>query len=373
MSRRKNKQQQQKQRQNSQQRPNVSPQSQAQTQPQPAPPQPPQIQVKAPLPYLRYTRWLTILLFGIICIIGVIATKSGDSQGGPTYIITIVLTILSLLLTLLQTFFTIASYINQGGSSAAPQAQALNKRKPPLVDAGLVIVLAIGLVFSFFYPYQTPFTLNSLPPVGDKTKADDLYTNIIKGRTSDWKDTFDDAAHSRKDNGWTIYDQSTLGCQLTGGNLIARADKSGAVATCDETATRWSNFAYQIHIVGLDGNWGGIVFRSTKYDPTGPLYRFGINPTRQTFQELIQGNTSQKRAECNSVHLTECYSPFINQNGDNTLAVIAQNNDFYFYINGHFVDWITDGTNASGLLGAYSYNDNTNCTTTFDNAQVWGA
>ena len=289
------------------------------------------------------------------------------------YITTLFFSVLSVVLALLQTIGTFLSYRATQSTSSAPQPSKKRNSVTTFGDVFLVGVLLIFILGAFLFPYQTPISLTTPPPLGDKAKADMLYQTSILARKADWTNTFTDPARSRITNGWTFYSQPQLGCQLLDGGLVARAEKLGAIADCYATNMNESDFAYQISIPLQTGFLEkGIIFRAAGPNSSGELYRFGVNLNRQTFQFLVQVSTThQFNPVCNRAQLTECYNPAIRIHDRNSLTVIAQHSDFYFYINDTFVGQFTDTTRSRGIIGVFSYDRFSPSTARFENAQLW--
>jgi len=58
-------------------------------------------------------------------------------------------------------------------------------------------------------------------------------------------------------------------------------------------------------------------------------------------------------------------------NQPNTLTLVAQGNNLYFYINNQFTDTASDGTFTSGSIGVFGEDSSNPTDVAFANAKVW--
>jgi len=155
-------------------------------------------------------------------------------------------------------------------------------------------------------------------------------------------------------------------CRFTGGAYHVTSSAQKTIALCLATYTRFSNFAFQIHMNILKGDGGGIVFRADanpsqnyllKISPDGN-YEFDYYPDQS-------GTTAQAIASDSSTSLKA------GLNQDNIICVIARGDTMNFYFNGQYVTTAKDGSLTSGQIGVTA-DDGTNATeVAYTQAQVW--
>jgi hypothetical protein len=157
-------------------------------------------------------------------------------------------------------------------------------------------------------------------------------------------------------------------CTFSNGVYLATAPKPGFKVTCPSQSTTFSDFAFQIDIEILQGDCGGIFFRAT---PTsGMFYYFHVcrNGT-YTFFRYDKLYVEPQQLVSNT------YSTAINK-GDktNTIAVVAQEDRLYLYVNGQQVAHVNDPLYSNGQIGVVAADDAGASEPTkvvFSNAKVW--
>jgi hypothetical protein len=117
---------------------------------------------------------------------------------------------------------------------------------------------------------------------------------------------------------------------------------------CLSRKAEFKNFAYQAQMTLLNGDAGGIVFRSDSAVST--FYRFIIDSTGAYRLFSCKGCPGNQNAGT----LLVSADMGIKANQPNTLTVIAINNTIDVYINGQFVKSVNDATSGAGNLGVYA-------------------
>jgi hypothetical protein len=155
-------------------------------------------------------------------------------------------------------------------------------------------------------------------------------------------------------------------CRFTDGAYHVTSSTQQTVALCLAPNTRFSNFAFQVHMNILKGDGGGIVFRASANTSQNYLLKISSNGTYELDYYPDQtGTTAQALANDSSTLLKTGLDQ------DNTICVIAQGNTMNFYFNGHYITTVQDNSLASGQIGVTA-DDSTNATeVAYTAAQVW--
>ena len=192
---------------------------------------------------------------------------------------------------------------------------------------------------------------------------------------------------SLKQNGnkWQEYvnAQNGTACQfIKGAYHVTAAGGSASAGTCFAQATDFTNFTYQVQMMmlgaGTEYSGEGIVFRGNSQ--TGVYYYFEVyksghydftacfGPGKANCTVTISGYPNQTTS-------IPGFNAALNQT--NTLAVVAHDTTFDFYVNGkHALGPIYDGNFTHGMIGVYatggtSTGTNEKADVVFSNARVW--
>jgi serine/threonine protein kinase len=184
---------------------------------------------------------------------------------------------------------------------------------------------------------------------------------------------------------WQEYTDAQTGdsCQfINGAYHVISAGGSASAGTCFAQDTDFTNFTYQVQMMvqsaGTKFSGGGIVFRGNSQ--TGVYYYFEIyksgrydfmacfGPGKANCTVTISGYPKQAFS-------IPTFNPALNQT--NTLAVVAHNTAFDFYVNGqHVLGPIYDGNFTHGMVGVYATGGidagaTEKADVVFSNARVW--
>jgi hypothetical protein len=134
---------------------------------------------------------------------------------------------------------------------------------------------------------------------------------------------------------------------------------------CVSVQNTFSNFIYQINMTIVKGDSAGIVFRRQHGTDVFLFYyaTISLDGTYGIFYKNSKGGPDLK--------LAGGYSPSINKDQGNKLAIVAQGTDLDLYINGHFVVHVTDANRASGEIGVIAMPVNTPTEATFSHVELW--
>ncbi len=179
------------------------------------------------------------------------------------------------------------------------------------------------------------------------TIASNLYTQATSG-TPVLNDPLTD---NSKGNGWP--EGNT--CVFTGGAYHVRIEMKGYYEVCFPAPT-FSNFAFQVHMTILKGDYGGMVFRTNKANPFG--YRLALV---RTYADFNYGNTLLAKSTSFKANLNQAY----------VLTVIARGSSLSLYIDKHWMATVEDSSASSGGIGLMAGNFSGDSDVAFTNAEVW--
>lgn len=191
----------------------------------------------------------------------------------------------------------------------------------------------------------------------------DLYNQSTSG-TPVLDDTLSDNTGNGQWEGGTS--PILTGCTFVNGEYHVSEAQQGKFQPCFAHATQFSNIAYQVSITFNKGNraQGGLLFRA---DTTKNTYYFFHIGADGSYAFDLYGPNNQASTLISG--LSTAIIPGFGQ--ANQVAVIANGNHYYLYINQQYVDTVTDNTFTAGQIGVAVINISTPADATFSNAQVW--
>ena len=124
------------------------------------------------------------------------------------------------------------------------------------------------------------------------------------------------------------------------------------------------NFALQVQMTIIKGDYGGVFFRA---DSTGVnYYLWSIDQTGSYALEVYKNDSLLNTLSSSS---TSAFKTGLHQ--FNLITVVAQGSNFYLYVNGQFVINVNDTNYTSGQFGMVA-GDTTNATeVAFSNLKIW--
>jgi hypothetical protein len=139
--------------------------------------------------------------------------------------------------------------------------------------------------------------------------------------------------------------------------------QKGYIAPCFAQATSFSNFTYQVQMIIVKGDQGGIAFRANSKN--GAFYYFHINQNGSYALETYSGYNS-------TAVLKQGTSPAIKTglNQTNVIAVVANGNSLVLYVNKQQIASVNDGTYSNGQIGVIAESTQNPTEVAFTNAEV---
>jgi len=182
--------------------------------------------------------------------------------------------------------------------------------------------------------------------------------------------TLNDPLNAPSSNKWEQLSASNStqsgSCAYTGGAYHSSMPTKGFFQPCYAQAPTFSNFAYQVQMTIKQGDEGGILFRADPANSKFYLFRITQSGAYDLFVYIDNQGTHAKSLLSNSA------SPFkkgLNQ--PNTVTVVARGGSIYFYINGQYLDGVSNSTLSSGKIGVFGESNTNPTDVAFSNAQVW--
>jgi len=153
-------------------------------------------------------------------------------------------------------------------------------------------------------------------------------------------------------------------CQFTSNGLDVTQPKQGYFHGCIAHATDFTNFAYEVQMTMLSGDYAGIIFCA---DTTrGTYYFFYIKPTGDYALKTLRNDQftgTLKSGSSTAIHT--------GLSATNLIAVVVQNGNITLYVNRTLIDSVSDSSYTHGAIGVFTGNDVNAAETIFSNAKVW--
>jgi len=135
---------------------------------------------------------------------------------------------------------------------------------------------------------------------------------------------------------------------------------------CTDGDSAVSDIAFQVRMQILSGEGGGLVFRVGDNNGQG-LYGFELDTdgSYQVFLDKDSTTTPTNLATGTTNAADKGISAL------NTLTLIEQGDQFYFYINGGFVVQVKDATFQTGSAGVLASDGGSPAEVAYTNAKIW--
>jgi hypothetical protein len=217
-------------------------------------------------------------------------------------------------------------------------------RGTAILLVGLALLVVVGSV-GFFY-FTRSNQQNPYPPFGTLALDDPLSDN----------------SHGYN---WAVGVEDARSCVFTGGAYHVNALQNYITPYC-WASPNFSNFVYQVQLMIVKGDAGGIIFRVDNDYTKGGFYLFGIGQNGQYGLYIYKNYTSVST-------LSSGPSTAINTglNQSNLLTVVANGSNIDLYVNNHKIDGVSDSTYSQGYIGVFAADLNGPTEVAFSNAKVW--
>ena len=213
-------------------------------------------------------------------------------------------------------------------------------------------------------------TANAQSTVTAQASATAVALQNILSSATRGSPTLNDSLNAQSGSNWDDFTSasSSVGgsCQFTGGAYHSNMPTKPYYQPCYANSLTFTNFAFQVQMTITQGDEGGILFRA---DPnTSKCYLFRID-TNGNYILFVYSSNQASSAKQLLNGVAQGFKTGLNQT--NTIALVAQGSNLYFYVNGQYLDSTSDNTLPSGKVGVFG-EDATNPTdVAFTNAEVW--
>jgi serine/threonine protein kinase len=194
-------------------------------------------------------------------------------------------------------------------------------------------------------PNVTPTTASQNPYTHSGTLAlDDPLTDNSKGYN--WQ---------------TGTNSNSATCAFQGGAYHATQPRAGLFHSCTADNTDYSNFAFEVQMTTISGDYAGIIFSKATPD------------TYYLFRVFTNGNYDLSRSvdanfDTDAVRLA---SGTVASNSTNLIAIVVQHGTITLYFNRELLNSVNDGTLTHGQIAVLAGNVNNSADIAFTNAKVW--
>jgi len=163
---------------------------------------------------------------------------------------------------------------------------------------------------------------------------------------------------------WDEENDSIGGCNFSGGIYHVNALQPPIDHSCFASIINFSNFAYEVQMMIIQGNSGGIVFRANESKGAEYLFRFSIDGSYALDIYNNNTQTSTLKSETN---------PAINTglNQSNLIAIVANGSNIDLYVNNQHMDSVSDSTYSQSEIGVAAFANSNPTEVVYSNAKVW--
>lgn len=196
------------------------------------------------------------------------------------------------------------------------------------------------------------------------TAMQELYIQATSGNP-----TLNDSLQRQNSSKWDVVNNSGEGsCSFKDNAYHAAALQADYLFACFATVPSFSNFAYQVQMTILQGDYGGITFRANGVN--SKYYYFRVSKDGGYDLSVSHDTNSAHDQILQSGIASSIISTGLNQ--PNIVAVLANGSNFYLYVNQKFLVQVHDNTYQSGQIGVFGGDfASTLGDVAFTNAKVW--
>lgn len=195
------------------------------------------------------------------------------------------------------------------------------------------------------------------------TVLNNLYQKSTTGTPGFNDPLTSNSATSRWTEGSTA---NNAGCVFDNGAYHARETQPGYLQPCIAEATQFNNFAYQVRMTITQSNEGqaGLIFHVDSSNQTYYFFHIGTDGSY-----ALDAYASNNQVSTLANGLSSAISS--GQGQSNQLAVIAQNNTYYLYVNAQPITSVSSSTLGAGKIGVAVIDEDTPIDAAFSDAQAW--
>lgn len=275
-----------------------------------------------------------------------ISSASRQRQGLPTGIV-ILLVVLALLAGLGGGGFL---YFSRANSSNTNQGNT-NPTNPANTPSNLQNTVTAGAT-----PQNQPDVTATAQANATASASQNPYgpTGIL---------VLDDSLSTNSNAQWeTGTNVRNASCAFTGGAYQVTQPAQGYFHSCTADNTNYTNFAFEVQMITISGDYAGIIFCK---EDTNSYYLFYIKTDGSYF---LYRNVDANIAD--AVKLSSG-STSINLSQTNTIAVVVNQGTIQLYANRQLITSVFDAVYTHGAIAVLTGNDTQSAETIFSNAKVW--
>jgi hypothetical protein len=247
----------------------------------------------------------------------------------------------------------------------------------------LLILSAGGLIFdlSYYKPHQEQVAATAKVNAQATGTARGIQTYVAgsyqtsvarqQATTTAFQNIYTQATSNRPFLNESLKQQTTSGwdtgqlsdgssCTFKNGSYEVYMPDSGYFLPCFAENPTFTNFAFQVDINIVQGDSGGVTFRSDSYYGEG--YAFGIDASGDYYLSRFTSKTTP---------LFNGQTDAFQSGKKNRLTVIATGTTFYFYLNQQFLRSTTDKTFGEGQIGLIADDYQQATIVDYNNLKVW--
>lgn len=240
--------------------------------------------------------------------------------------------------------------LNTVSTSARAASRSVDLRFIPsaLIRAVLIMSILAGTLFISLYSLTTNLS-HTYPSPG----MESAFQDSLKANNSGLWAVGQDPAHDGA-------------CSFTSGGYQISVTKQNLIKPCLAGELTYSNFALEAQIVIIEGNRGGIIFRTNA--KSGSFYYFWIDQAGDYGFTIYRNN--RFITTLSSGYSLAIYTGF---NRANLLALVAQGNTFDLYANHRRIKTVNDPehTYAQGQFGFTAEDNNATTIVQYTHVRVW--
>lgn len=196
------------------------------------------------------------------------------------------------------------------------------------------------------------------------TALQSIYTQVTSGSPS-----LNDPLSGQDGNNWDAGSTSGQGsCKFSGNAYHAGVQQSDYFYACFAETPTFSNLAFQVQMMIIQGDYGGIIFRADSANSKYYYFRIGKDGA---YDLTISTDTSFAHDRLlKSGNASSIIKTGLNQT--NLVTVVAKGSDLYLFVNQQYLDKVSDSTYKSGQIGVFGGDfASASADVAFTNAKVW--
>ncbi len=188
--------------------------------------------------------------------------------------------------------------------------------------------------------------------VATATKPEQMYARLTSGTP-----VLDDPLiDNSKGYNWYEGTDSIGTCVFTGGAYHNIEPKPG-YHTCGPPGASFRDFAFQVQMVIVKGDAGGIIFRWVS------THAYGFYISQEGSYELLIDFTIIKYGSSSAIK--------VGLNQSNLIAVLAHGNTIDLFVNEQYITSVNDSTYSEGIIGVGAHDISNPTEVEFRNAKAW--